>query len=165
MLSSPGYRLRRVSRRFGGRSVLFVAMLNDDRLAIQGEIGGGDLEDKSCIIFERHVHAFLYDELVRLTQPASRIGQSLHHVMIAEDAAQFVRRGFGVAILTQAGAWRIARAGLTISPLKVDGLRVQTRLTCRPDNQSRTVRDFVRTFMKTIEQRAPVNQMNLSLAA
>ena len=143
----------------------FVAMLDQDRLSVQSEIGGGDLQDSSCILFERHVHPFLYDDLVRLTKPASRIGHALHHVMMAEDAAQFVRRGFEVAVLTQAGAWRIARSGLTIRPLKVEGLRVQTRLTCRSDNQNRTVRDFVRTFMKTIEKRASSTQMNLQMAA
>lgn len=145
--------------------LFFVAMLNDDRLALRREVGVNDLEKTSCILFERHVHPYLYDDLVRMTKPASKAGHSLHHVMIAEDAAHFVRRGFGVAVLTQAGAWRIARSGLTIRPLRVDGLRIQTRLTCRSDNQDRTVRDFVRTFMQTIEQRTPVKQMNLHLVA
>ena len=143
----------------------FVAMLNEDRLASKREIGSDDLRETSCILFERHVHPYLYDDLVRITKPASKLGHSLHHVMIAEDAAQFVRRGFGVAVLTQAGAWRIARSGLTIRPLKVNELRVQTRLTCRSDNQNRTVRDFVRTFMKSIQQKALVRQMDLRLAA
>lgn len=111
----------------------FVVMLNDDRLAAQSEVSTNDLEDTSCVLFERHVHPFLYDDVVRVTRPASKSGCSLHHVMSAEDAAQFVRRGFGVAVLTQAGAWRIARAGLTMRSLNADGLRVQTRLTCRSD--------------------------------
>lgn len=50
-------------------------------------------------------------------------------------------------------------------PLRVDGLRVQTRLTCRAENQNRTVRDFVRTFVKSIEQQSPAKQMDLRLAA
>ncbi len=143
----------------------FVVMLNDDRLAAQSEIGTNDLEDTSCVLFERHVHPFLYDDVVRVMRPASKSGCSLHHVMNAEDAAQFVRRGFGVAVLTQAGAWRIARAGLTMRSLNADGLRVQTRLTCRSDSQNRTVRDFVRTFMSLIEQKSPVKQMGLRLAS
>lgn len=62
----------------------FVVMLSDDRLAARNEIGIDDLEDKSCVLFERHVHPFLYDDVVRLLRPASRPGCSLHHVMIAE---------------------------------------------------------------------------------
>jgi DNA-binding transcriptional LysR family regulator len=143
----------------------FVAMLSDDHLASQKEVRNDDLHHRSCIVFERHVHPFLYDDLVRLTKPAFKPGYSLHHIMIAEDAAQFVRRGLGVAVLTQAGAWRIARSGLTIRPLIVDGLRVRTRLTCRSDDQNRTVRDFVRTFMMQIEQKAPARQMALRMAA
>lgn len=143
----------------------FVVMLKDDRLAARSEVGIDDLADTSCVLFERHVHPFLYDDVVRVTKPASRPGCSLHHVMNAEDAAQFVRRGFGVAVLTQAGAWRIARAGLTMRALSVDGLRVQTRLTCRSDSQNRTVRDFVRTFMSLIEQKSPAKQMDLRLAS
>lgn len=143
----------------------FVAMLNDHGLAAQIEVAKGDLEEHSCVLFERHVHPFLYDDVVRETKPASKPGCSVHHVMNAEDAAQFVRRGFGVAVLTQAGAWRIARAGLTMRPLNLDGLRVQTRLTCRSNDQNRTVRDFVRTFMNLIEQKRPAKKMGLRLAS
>jgi len=103
----------RLTSVFVSDQTFFVVMLNDDRLAAQSEVSTNDLEDTSCVLFERHVHPFLYDDVVRVTRPASKSGCSLHHVMSAEDAAQFVRRGFGVAVLTQAGAWRIARAGLT----------------------------------------------------
>ena len=143
----------------------FVAMLDDDCLAASNDLGTSDLTDRSCVLFERHVHPFLYDDLVRLMRPATQRGCALHQVMNAEDAAQFVRRGYGVAILTQAGAWRIARAGITIRPINVDGLRVQTRLTCRADNQDREVRDFVRTFMSMIERKIPSTQMGLRLAS
>ena len=100
-----------------GNQPFFVAMLEDDPLALRKEIGCIDLEESSCILFERHVQPFLYDSLVRAAMPASRPGRSLHHMMTAEEGANLIRRGLGIAVLTQAGAWRIAKNGITMRPL------------------------------------------------
>ena len=85
----------------------WVALPDDDPLAEQLEVESQDLHERSCILFERHVQPNLYDEFIRLVRPASSPGCTLHHVMTAEDASQLVLRRFGVAILTQTGAWRI----------------------------------------------------------
>ncbi len=125
-------------------------MLEGDALAKQRTVTADDLRQHSCILFERHVQPRLYDEVMKRLRPASLPGCSLHHVMTAEDALQLILRGFGVAMLTQAGAWRILRFGVTIRPLDGGNLRVRTSMVARSDNQSRIVSDVVRSFVTAV---------------
>jgi DNA-binding transcriptional LysR family regulator len=141
----------------------FVAMLEDDDLSLHTEVNHDQLGNVSCILFERHVHPMLYDALCKAAKPATKAGTSIHHVMTAEDASQFVLRGFGVAILTQAGAWRIARNGITIRPLCIAGLRVETRFACRSDSQGRVVSEFLRGFVRRLNERTNAKQLRLGL--
>jgi DNA-binding transcriptional LysR family regulator len=128
----------------------FVAMLDQDELSWSTEITAEQLAVRTCILFDRRVQPYLYDDLVERVRPASVSGTSIHHVTTAEEASQFVSRGLGVAILTQAGAWRIAREGITIRPLAVEGLVLETKLACRSDNQARVESEFVRAFVRSL---------------
>ncbi len=141
----------------------FVAMLEDDDLALRPAVIHDQLAEVSCILFERHVHPTLYDALYKAAKPATKPGTSIHHVMTAEDASQFVLRGLGVAVLTQAGAWRIARNGITIRPLDIDGLRLETRLACRSDSQVHVVSEFLRGFVRRLKERTNPKQLRLGL--
>ena len=135
-----------------GVQSFFVAMLEDDPLALRREIACADLEDASCILFERHVHPYLYDALMRTAKPAMKPGRTLHHIMTAEEGANLIRRGFGIAVLTQSGAWRIAKNGITMRPLDCE-VHLETRLSCRSDSSNRVVRDFFRAFVKRLGTR------------
>jgi hypothetical protein len=75
-----------------------------------------------------------------------------------------VSRGLGVAVITQAGAWRIAREGITIRPLADEDLILETRLACRSDNKARVVSEFVRAFVRSLSSNSPQRQSSLSLA-
>jgi DNA-binding transcriptional LysR family regulator len=129
----------------------FVAMLEEDELAWSTEITHDQLAKCSCILFDRHAQPHLYDALVQKVQPSTARGTSIHHVTTAEEASQLVSRGFGVAILTQAGAWRIAREGITIRPIIADGLALEMRLACRSDNEGQVVSEVVRAFVQSLE--------------
>ncbi len=136
-----------------GDQPFFIAMLEDDPLALREEIGCADLENTSCILFERHVHPYLYDALVREAKPASSFGRSLHHMMTAEEGANLIRSGLGVAVLTQSGAWRIAKNGITMRPLNCQ-VRLETRLACRSDSGARIISEFFRAFVRRLEKRS-----------
>ena len=89
----------RLSSVLVGDQPFFIAMLEEDPLAFQYEVQCLDLELNSCILFERHVHPYLYDTLIRVAKPASHTGLSLHHMMTAEEGANLIRRGLGIAVL------------------------------------------------------------------
>jgi DNA-binding transcriptional LysR family regulator len=128
----------------------FAVMLDQDELSRSTEITADQLRERSCVLFDRHVHPYLYDHLVQRVRPATVSGTHLHHVTTAEEASQFVSRGLGVAVITQAGAWRIAREGITIRPLAGEDLVLETKLACRSDNQARVVSEFVRAFVRSL---------------
>lgn len=143
---------------------LFVVMLEQDEFSWSVEITGEQLANRSCVLFDRHVQPYLYDELVERAKPATTLGTSTYHVTTAEEASQLVSRGLGIAILTQAGAWRIAREGLTIRPLALDGFLLDTRLACRADSEERVVSEFVRSFVRQIQPETVGRQLALGLA-
>lgn len=142
----------------------YVAMLRSDPLARLTSIGSEELARSSSIIFERHVHPILHDELVRVLKPASEPGTVLHHVMTAEDASNLILRGFGIAILTPSGAWRISRDEITSRPLATPGLSLETRLASRADNGQRLVSEFVRRFVQELAPAKDNGQLKLRLA-
>ena len=128
----------------------FAVMLDQDDLSRSTETTADQLRERSCVLFDRHVHPYLYDNLVQRVRPATVSGTYLHHVTTAEEASQFVSRGLGIAVITQAGAWRIAREGITIRPLAGEDLVLETKLACRSDNQARVVSEFVRAFVRSL---------------
>ncbi len=141
----------------------FVAFLDQDELAFFESIAGDQLASRSCILFDRRVHPYLYERVSREIRPATAPGTSLHHVMTAEEASHLVLRGLGVALLTQAGAWRIARNGITIRPLDSKTLRVETRFASRSDNRLPVISQFVRSFVRKIQWTHHEKQMDLGL--
>jgi DNA-binding transcriptional LysR family regulator len=140
----------------------FVAMREDSELAKRKQVERDDLVGHSCIVFERHLHPYLYDALVQETKPASLPGTQLYHVMTAEEASLLVLRGFGAAVLTQAGAWRIARNGITIRPFNIQTV-LETRLACRTDADARVIGAFQRGFVKRLQASRPGPQSKLHL--
>lgn len=141
----------------------FVALLEEDEFAAFRSISGDQLASRSCILFDRRVNPHLYERVLRDLRPGSAPGTILHHVMTAEEASHLVLRGLGVALLTQAGAWRIARNEITIRPLNAQSLRVETRLATRSDNRLPVISHFVRG-LRQIQRSQREKQMNLGLA-
>ena len=154
----------RISAVLVAQQRFFAVMLEQDDLAWSLEITAEELAQRSCILFDRYVQPYLYDKVLERVRPATAPGSSVHHVTTAEEASQLVSRGLGIAVLTQAGAWCIAREGLTIRPLSVDGLVLETKLACRADNESREVSEFVRGFIRQLKPQAATNQLHLRLA-
>ena len=141
----------RISSIAVSRQPFFVAMLETDELCKLIEVKSDELATRSCILFDRHVQPYLYDDFLKKVRPSSAPGTSTHHVTTAEEAAQLVSRGFGIAVLTQAGAWRIAREGITIRPLASDEVYLETRLASRSDDERLVVSEFVREFVTSMK--------------
>jgi hypothetical protein len=114
-------------------------------------------------LFERHVHPVLHDSILRFAAADGITAQSITNVMTAEDAAQLLYSGtVDAAFLTRAGAWKIARNGLTMRPLKDDRLVLSYRLIARANNESQLVSEFTRAFKRKLEGFRGV-QLNLPL--
>ena len=114
-------------------------------------------------MFERSVHPFLYDSVLREAQREGVQPRSIHHVLTAEQSAQEL---FGktseVAFLTRAGAWRIARNGITMRPLRHLGLTLSCKLIARANDSSRIVSEFARALRRKLDSPRR-DQLNLPL--
>jgi len=132
------------------RQPLYVAMLEEDELAWSLEITQEQLSGESCILFDRQMQPYLYDDFIQKVRPATAPGRLIHHVTTPDEASQLVSLGRGVAVLSQAAAWRIARDGITIRPLAVQDVVLETRLATRSDNHRRIVREVVKALARSL---------------
>ena len=56
-----------------------------------------------------------------------------------------------VAFLTRAGAWRVARHGLTMRPLANKKLHIQNAFVVRSGNDSRLLSELVRSLKRKLD--------------
>jgi DNA-binding transcriptional LysR family regulator len=145
------------------KSTLYVAMSIGDSLAKQYNVTLKDLHQRDCILFERHVHPVVYDNILTLAAHERIRFRQVQHVMTAEEAAQMLHEGQRLAVLTRTGAWRISEHRFTIRPLIDESLTLSTALVMRSDNRSRVLSEFTRAYVKRLSSK-PASQLKLQLA-
>ena len=134
------------------RTPFYIAVPEHSYLAGFKELTLPQLDQKTWVLFERHVHPPLYDSIFRQAKQEAVRPRSVHHVVTAEESAHELYAGTGeAAFLTRAGAWRIARNGLTMRPLVNQNLAVSSKLIARADDSSRVVSEFARALKRKLD--------------
>ncbi len=124
-----------------------------------------DYHDRIWVLFGRQVHPTLYD---RVRGHANELGirpREVHHVASAEQAIYLIHHYGAIAFLTQIGAWRIARHGLTMRPLADDQLVLNTARLAGVNDGSRLTSQFVRAAMLKVRVKSGKHLDGLSLAS
>ena len=130
----------------------YIALPEHSPLAEFKELTLALLHQKTWVLFERYVHPLLHDSILRAADQERVQPRSVHHAVTAEESAQELYSGTGeVAFLTRAGAWRIARNGLTMRPLIHPDLNLSVKLIARADDSSRIVSEFAKAMRRKIE--------------
>jgi DNA-binding transcriptional LysR family regulator len=145
------------------RSPLYILVDRTSDFASRREFALQDLKGVTWILFARQVHPALYD---LIAERASKLGitpPERQHVTSAEHAAQLVKTTGGVAFLSKSGAWRVSVDGLTLRPLREEGIEVRTVLAARND-AGRLVSEFMRGIVRKARQIATPIQSTLPLA-
>jgi DNA-binding transcriptional LysR family regulator len=142
------------------RVPFYILMEKESALASYKELTLDLLRESPWILFAQQVHPQLYDLIARRALDAGIGPREKHHVTTAEQAAQLVHSTGGVAFLTRTGAWRVAVDGLTVRPLSEPDLYVRTVLTTHIE-ASRLVSEFIRTFVKKVEDPCTATQQKL----
>ncbi len=142
---------------------LYTLFSKYDRAAKKQAVTLADFEDRVWVLFGRHVHPMLYDEILGRSALLGIRPREIQHVTSAEEAARFVTQDHAVAFLTRTGAWRVALHGLTMRPLLDDEFRIRTTLITRVDDDSRLLGDFVRSAMRKLKTNKPSHQGELPL--
>lgn len=153
---SPMLSLRKVAE-----APFYVAVSEENFLANQPALRLEDLDRMNWILFGRRLHPYLYDTIMRLGEQRGVRPRDVHHIIFPEEAYHFVAESNGVALLTKAGALRIAGEGVTIRPLQEDQLVLRTYLAARSDNSSKIVSEMVRAFGRKLGDIERFTQMSL----
>ncbi len=144
---------------------LYIAMSRNDPLAVRRELRVVDLHSRVWILFAKQVSPHMYDSVKRTAAKAEVEPSELHHVTGAEEAVPLILELGGLAFLTPAGAWRIARDGITMRPLAEENLLLVTNLAARADSKSRLVREFVKATAQKMESLRKPAQARLPMSA
>jgi DNA-binding transcriptional LysR family regulator len=146
------------------RTPFYIAIPETSFLAGHKELTLSQLHNRTWVLFDRNVHPALYDSIFRQASQEGVQPRSVHHVITAEESAHELYAETGeVAFLTRAGAWRIARNGITMRPLIHPNLALSSKLIARADESSRVVSEFARA-LKTKLDRPKRPQLDLPLA-
>lgn len=145
-------------------SPLHVIFGKDDPLSRKVAINLTDLRERVWIIFGRHVHSTLYDELMLRARTIGVSSKEIHHVTTADEAAHLVAQLDAVAFLTKIGAWRMATGALSMRSLDESGIVLRTTIVTRADDTSRLTSEFVRAAVKQVEKTTKHHQRRLPLA-
>ena len=142
---------------------LYALFRKDDAAASKQSLSLDDFNGRVWVVYGRHVHPYIHDELWALARERRIKPTDFHHVTTAEEAAQLVTQHKGVAFLVRSGAWRVARDGLIMRPLDEPKLTLQTSLVTRGDDASRLTSEFVRMCMRRLQPNETSQQRQLSL--
>ena len=148
------------------RSPFYIAMPERSALSFRRDLLLEDLDQRPWVLFARHIHPPLYDSILSKATQVGVKPRSIHHVVTAEEAAHELYAGTSeAAFLTCAGAWRIARNGLTMRPLRHPELHLSSKLIARSVDTSRLVSEFARTLKRKLEVPPQRSQLDLPLIA
>lgn len=143
---------------------VYIALSKDNPLAYNEKLQLEDLRDCDWILPAPHVNPDFHEMIRAVALGKGIAARDVHPVMTAEETPELILANKGVAFLTRAGAWRIARDGITMRPLDEEKLRVITKLATRAENKSRLVGEFVRATGRKLAGGKPSQQGRLPLA-
>lgn len=141
----------------------YIAIPENHPLVSKDVLTLEDLRGCTWIVFDRKVHPVLHDMISRRAAEEGVAYRNNQNVLAADEAFQLVAENVGIAFLTMASALRMKRPGIAVRPLLDKELRVELYLVSRADNRSKLASEFVRAFVKRIEQIITPPQMVLRL--
>jgi DNA-binding transcriptional LysR family regulator len=141
----------------------YIALSSEDDLTVGREIRLDEMHNRIWILLGKHANPHLYDLIHRVaSEQGVRISDTLH-VMTPEEVPQLIRERGGLAFLPRHGAWRIARDGITMRPLREDRLRLVTSLAVHADTKSRVVKEYLKAVARKLTKPQVSVQRHLPL--
>jgi len=133
-------------------------------LAAESAVRLSQVAQYPWVFFNRHVHPPLYDLIMRRMETLREKPNVIHHVSQADQVAALLTDNALLAWLTPAGAERVVRGGFVRIPLLDEQIHLETHLATLVSNESRLISEYVRSFMKRVEEERLPTQMKLPIA-
>ena len=109
------------------------------------------MDHRDLVMFERRLHPVLHDLFMERLEQSGVRSRTTEHVTAPEEAFPFVLNN-SIAVVVKAGAFFLARNGVTVRPILDERFRLRTYLVSRADNDSRVVSELVRGFVRKLGQ-------------
>lgn len=145
--------------------LFMIVMLKEHPLARMKSVELRDVAEFPWVFFERRVHPSLHDGILRRMQEKNLHPRIRHHVTQADQVPVMLGEDSVVAWLTPAGAERIVGDRLVAIPLHDAEIRLEIHLATLAANKSPVVSEYVRRFVKRVEEdhgpiqlRLPIDQ-------
>lgn len=151
LIANPGPN-RKLTTTKVSEAPMYAVLPEGSPLMEKDAIALSDIADQHWILFERKAHPGMHETILRRAAEEEIIVRNGQKVLTAEDAAQLVNEGLGVAFVGMSGAHRIAERGAIVRPIADEELHVQVCLASRADNGSKLVSEFARAFMRRLSQ-------------
>jgi DNA-binding transcriptional LysR family regulator len=140
-----------------------IVVRADHPLAGNSSLSFAEVATYPWVFFNRHVHPPLHDLVLQRAEATHQRVNIIHHISQADQVTALVTDNETLAWLTPPGAERVARGGLVRIPLLDERIQLETHLATQANNNSRLVSEFVRTFMKRIEEQKTASQLHLPI--
>lgn len=151
LIANPGPN-RKLTATKVSEAPMYAVLPEGSTLLENDSVTLADLAEYTWILFERKAHPGMYDTILRRAAEEEIVIRDSQKVLTAEDAAQLVSEGLGVAFVSMTGAQRIVQRGAFVRPIADKELQLQVCLASRADNRSKLVSEFARAFMRRISQ-------------
>ena len=143
--------------------VFMIVMPKEHPLAAMKSLQLRDVAEFPWVFFERRVHPSLHDKVLRQMQSNNLHPRIRHYVTQADQVPVILRGESAVAWLTPAGAERIVGDGLIALPLNDPEIRLEIHLATLAANKSRLLSEYVRKFVKRVEEDRGPMQLRLPI--
>lgn len=132
-------------------------------LAARESVRFAEVAEYPWVFFNRNVHPPLHDMILRRMEAEKRRANVVHLISQADQVPALLTNNALLAWLTPPGAERVAHNGFTSVPLLDEQIHLETHLATLANNDSRLLSEYVRAFMKRIEEQRPPAQLRLPI--
>jgi len=115
------------------------------------------------VFFNRNIHHHMHDLILQRTRAECEAVGICHSVSQEEHAVALLTDDHILAWLTPTGAERAVYIGLKSIPLEDAQIRLEMHLMTLANNKSPLVSEYVRSFMRRIDEQRPPLQLQLPI--
>ena len=129
-----------------------IGFRDDHPLANRNGLTFVDIAEFPWMLFSRRAHPLLYDQLLRRAEDLGISYRITHSFLHPEEALPHLSSSDAVVWLTPNAAGSIAYRGIHKRPLLDEQMLLETFIASRADDRSVVVNEFVRAFVRKVNQ-------------
>jgi DNA-binding transcriptional LysR family regulator len=141
-----------------------IGFRDDHPLMDRSGLTFADIAEYPWMLFSRRAHPLLYDQVLRRAEDLGISYRMAHSFLHPEEALPHLSSSEAVVWLTPNAAGSIAYRGIHTRPLLDEQVFLETFIACRADDRSALVNEFVRAFVRKVNQLSTLRPLRGAVA-